>query len=58
MCFRRYKFRTIQWAALHHLMEHLKGFPSLKLTYRRRIGASQDLLSGFAHSDWGNSSSR
>ena len=38
-------------------MEYLEGFPSLKLTYRRRIGASRDLLSGFADSDWGNSSS-
>ena len=39
-------------------MEYLEGFPSLKLAYRRRIGASRDLLSGFADSDWGNSSSR
>ena len=38
-------------------MEYLEGFPSLKLTYRRRIGASRDLLSGFTDSDWGNSSS-
>jgi hypothetical protein len=49
---------TTQWAALHHLMEYLEGFPSLKLTYRRRTGAMRDLLSGFAESDWGNSSSR
>ena len=39
-------------------MEYLDGFLSLKLTYRRSIGASRDLLSGFADSDWGNSSSR
>jgi hypothetical protein len=39
-------------------MEYLEGFPSLKLTYRRRIGVRRDLLSGFADSDWGNSSSR
>jgi hypothetical protein len=45
------------WAALHHLMEYLEGFPSLKLTYRRRTGVD-DGLSGFADSDWGNSSSR
>jgi hypothetical protein len=44
------------WAALHHLMEHLEGFPSLKLTYRRRTEVD-DGLSGFADSDWGNSSS-
>jgi hypothetical protein len=46
-----------QWAALHHLMEYLEGFPSLKLTYRRRTGVD-DGLSGFADADWGNSSSR
>jgi hypothetical protein len=45
------------WAALHHLMEYLEGFPSLKLTYRRRTGVD-DGLSGYADSDWGNSSSR
>jgi hypothetical protein len=43
------------WTALHHLMEYLEGFPSLKLTYRRRTGVD-DGLSGFADSDWGNSS--
>jgi hypothetical protein len=45
------------WAALHHLMEYLEGFPSFKLTYRRRSGVD-DGLTGFADSDWGNSSSR
>ena len=45
------------WAALHHLMEYLAGFPSFKLTYRKRSG-EDDGLSGFADSDWGNSSSR
>jgi hypothetical protein len=45
------------WAALHHLMEYIEGFPSLKLNYRRRNGVD-DGLSGFADSDWGNSSSR
>ncbi len=39
-------------------MEYLEGFPSLKLTYLRHVGAIRDLLSGFADSDWGNSSSR
>ena len=39
-------------------MEYLEPFPSLNLTYRRRVGASRDLLSGFAHSYWGNTSSR
>ena len=47
-----------QWAALHHLMEYLEGFSSLQLTYRRRTGASIDLLTGYADADWGNSSSR
>jgi hypothetical protein len=45
------------WAALHHLMEYLEGFPSFKLIYRRRTGVD-DGLSGFADADWGNSSSR
>jgi hypothetical protein len=45
------------WAALHHVMEYLEGFPSFKLTYRQRSGVD-DGLSGFADSDWGNSSSR
>ncbi len=39
------------------VVEYLEGFPSLKLTYRRRVGAIRDLLSGFADFDWGNSSS-
>ena len=39
------------------MMEYLEGFPSFKLTYRRRTGVD-DGLSGFADSDWGNSSSR
>ena len=38
-------------------MEYLEGFPSFKLTYRRRTRID-DGLSGFADSDWGNSSSR
>ena len=46
-----------QCAALHHLMEYLKGFPSFKLTYRRGTEIDGG-LSGFADSDWGNSSSR
>ncbi len=46
-----------QLAALHHLMEYLEGFPSFKLTYRRRIEIDGG-LSGFADSNWGNSSSR
>jgi hypothetical protein len=45
------------WAALHYMMENLEGFPSFKLTYRRRTGIDNG-LSGFADSDWGNSSSR
>jgi hypothetical protein len=45
------------WAALHHMMEYLEGFPSFKLTYHWRTGID-DGLSGFADSDWGNSSSR
>ena len=46
-----------QWAALHHLMEYLEGNPSFKITYRLSGGKS-NLLSGYADSDWGNSSSR
>jgi hypothetical protein len=38
-------------------MEYLEGFPSFKLIYRQRTGVD-DGLSGFANSDWGNSSSR
>ncbi len=49
---------TTHWSVLHHVMEYLEGFPSLKLTHRRRVGAIRDLLSGFADSDWRNSSSR
>ncbi len=48
---------TPQWPALHHVMEYLKGFPSLKLINRRRVGATRDLCSGIADSYWGNSSS-
>ncbi len=48
---------VLQWAALHHLMEYLEGNPSFKITYQRRDGQS-NLLSGYADSDWGNSSSR
>ncbi len=32
-------------------MEYLEGFPSFKLTYRRRTGID-DGFSGFANSDW------
>jgi hypothetical protein len=39
-------------------MEYLEGFSSLQLIYRLRKGASRDLLTGYADSDWGNSSSR
>ncbi len=39
-------------------MEYIEGLPSFKITYRRRIKHNQDLLSGYADSDWGNSSSR
>jgi hypothetical protein len=49
---------TPRWAALHHVMEYLEWFPSLKFTNQRRVGAIRDLLSGFADSNWGNSSSR
>ena len=45
------------WAALYHLMEYVEGLPSFKITYHRRIKHSQDLLTGHADSDWGNSSS-
>ncbi len=38
------------WAALHHMMEYLKGFSSFKLTYRWRTGIDNG-LSGFADSD-------
>ncbi len=46
------------WAALYHLMENVEGLPSFKITYHRRIKHLQDLLSGYADSDCGNSSSR
>ena len=49
---------STHWAALHHLMEYIEGLPSFKITYRRRVTHNQDLLSGYADSDWGNSSSR
>ena len=39
-------------------MEYIEGLPSFKITYRRRVRNNQDLLSGYADSDWGNSSSR
>jgi hypothetical protein len=38
-------------------MEYLEGNPSFKITYRPSDGQS-NLLSGYADSDWGNSSSR
>jgi hypothetical protein len=47
----------LHWAALHHLLEYLQGFPSLKLNYRRGTRVD-DGLSGFADVDWGDSSSR
>ncbi len=43
----------MHWAALHHLMEYVESLPSFKFTYRRRIKHNQDLLSGYADSDWG-----
>jgi hypothetical protein len=46
-----------QWSALHHLMECLEGSPSLQLIYSPCKGASSNLLSGYADSDWGNTSS-
>jgi hypothetical protein len=49
--------RAEQWAALHHLMEYLESNPSFKITYQRGAENS-NLLSGYADSDWGNSSSR
>ncbi len=39
-------------------MEYIEGLPSFKITYRRRVMHNQDLLSGYADSDWGNRSSR
>jgi hypothetical protein len=45
------------WAALHHVMEYLEKLPKpQKITYRQRTRVN-DGLSGFADSDWGNSSS-
>ncbi len=49
---------STHWAALHHLMEYVEGLPSFNITYHCRIKHLQDLLSGHADSDWGNSSSR
>jgi len=42
----------MHWAALHHLMEYLAGYPSFKLVYRRGPRTGQE-LSGYADSDWG-----
>jgi hypothetical protein len=39
-------------------MEYIEGLPSFNITCRRRIKHNQDLLSGYADSDWGNNSSR
>ncbi len=39
-------------------MEYIEGLPSFKITYCQRIKHNQDLLSGYADSDWGNSLSR
>jgi hypothetical protein len=41
-------------------MEYVEGLPSFKITYCSRIKHIQDfkLLSGYADSEWGNSSSR
>jgi hypothetical protein len=50
-------YTRVHWVALHHMMEYLEGFPSFKLTYRRRTGID-DGLSCYADSDWDNSSSR
>jgi hypothetical protein len=49
--------RTDQFNLLYQVMEYLEGFSSFKLIYRQRTGVD-DGLSGFADSDWGNSSSR
>jgi hypothetical protein len=37
-------------------MQYLEGFSSLQLIYCLSKGASRDLLTGYADSDWGNSS--
>jgi hypothetical protein len=47
-----------QWAVLHHLMEYIEGLPSFRITYRACAGSRRDPLSGYADSDWGNSSPR
>jgi hypothetical protein len=47
-----------QWAVLHHFMEYIEGLPSFQITYCTCAGSRRDLLSGYADSDWGNSSSR
>ncbi len=41
---------TVQWAALHHLLKYLDGYPSFKITYRWSYG-KMNLLSGYADSD-------
>ena len=45
------------WAALHHVIEYLSKYPSLKLEYRR-ITSGPKGLDGFCDADWGNSSTR
>ncbi len=40
------------WAALHHLMEYLAGYPSFKLVYRRGQRTGKE-LSRYADLDWG-----
>jgi hypothetical protein len=45
------------WAALHHVMEYLSKYSSLKLEYRR-IASTPKGLESFCDADWGNSSTR
>jgi hypothetical protein len=40
------------WSALHHLMEYLEQYPSLRLEYRRGARTGKE-LSAYVDSDWG-----
>ena len=40
------------WSALHHLMEYLEQYPSLRLEYRRGARTGRE-LSAYVDSDWG-----
>ena len=44
-------------AALHHLMEYLSRYPSLKLTYRRGVRSLSDFV-GYVDSDWAMAQNR